>query len=40
MLSRAGARRAYLEQRKADHDMARVAQAQYEELVQLGEISA
>jgi len=35
-----GGRRACLQQRKADHDMARLAQAQYEELVQLREISA
>ena len=32
-----GGRRAYLEHRKADHDIARLAQAQYEELVQLRE---
>ncbi len=30
-----GGRRAYLRQRKADHDMAKLAQAQYEELVRL-----
>jgi len=35
-----GGRQAYRERRKADHDIARLAQAQYEELVQLRELSA
>lgn len=35
-----GGRKAYRARRKAEHDMARLAQAQYEQLIQLRETSA